>query len=434
MPAEYLASQVFAGNGTQIDWPFSFAGVAVGDLDSLPYLEASDVKAEEIVPATEEAPEQRIPRTVVLVSATTARVEPAVAAGRSIRIYRDTQAEYPLVNFQGLQAVSEADLDLANRQLLFVTQETSDRARDVAVEAGRVAADQLEAVYTVANNAVTIASSANSTATTAINVANAVDSTANLALTTANDAKAIAEEALENAESFGVASFAGRSGAVLPQTDDYQINQITGSENASHLTTGTIARPLLAGEYDIDIVGDVVGNVTGNVTGDVSGNAGGTSASWATPRTINVSGQLQGSVAIKGDANVNLVLNPVAPSWTNLGANATWWFNPADAANYHAPSFVRRGDLLYLRGKAEAPNSMSVLPTTIGNLPVGFRPQRRKVYNVFVDSTNPLRFGSATIFVQTNGNIDLVTLSNEMTLPATGLHVLLEDIPPIDLT
>lgn len=431
MPAEYLASQVFTGNGIQIDWPFSFAGVAVGDLDSLPYLEASDVKAEEIVPASESAPEQRIPRTVVLVSATTARIEPAVAAGRSVRIYRDTQAEYPLVNFQGLQAVSEADLDLANRQLLFVTQETSDRARDVAVEAGRVAADQLEAVYTVANNAVTIASSANSTATTAINVANAVDSTANLALSTANDAKAIAEEALENSESFGVSSFAGRSGAVLPQTNDYQINQITGSEDASHLTTGTIARPLLAGEYDIDIVG----NVTGDVTGNVSGNAGGTAASWATARTLTVSGQLSGSASIKGDGDIELVLNPTVPSWTNLSFGSGWsWDSAGDAADYHQPSFVRRGDLLYLRGKATFAASFSTLPATVGTLPSGFRPLKRKVYTVFVDSSNPLRFGSATVFIQTSGAIQIVSVSNEMSLPATDFHILLEDIPPIDLT
>lgn len=427
MPAEYLASQVFAGNGTQIDWPFSFAGVAVGDLDSLPYLEASDVKAEEIVPATESAPEQRIPRTVVLVSATTARVEPAVAAGRSIRIYRDTQAEYPLVNFQGLQAVSEADLDLANRQLLFVTQETSDRARDVAVEAGRIAADQLEGVYTVANNAVTVAAAANSTATTALNTANAVSGTANLALTTANEAKAIAEEALENAESFGVASFAGRSGAVLPQADDYQINQITGSDNASHLTTGTIARPLLTGEYDINIVGNVEGDVTGNVSG--------TAAAWETARTLTVSGQLQGSASIKGDADISLVLNPIVPSWTNLAFGSGWsWDSANDSANYYRPGYVRRGDLLYLRGKATFAGSLSAFPTTVGTLPVGFRPLKRKVYNIFVDSTSPLRFGSATVFVQTNGNIDIITHSGEMVLPASGYHLLLDDFPPIDLT
>lgn len=431
MPAEYLASQMFAGNGTQIDWPFSFAGVAVGDLDSLPYLEASDVKAEEIIPATETTPEQRIPRTVVLVSTTTARVEPAVAAGRSIRIYRDTQAEYPLVNFQGLQAVSEADLDLANRQLLFVTQETSDRARDVAVEAGRIAADQLEGVYTVANNAVTVAAAANSTATTALNTANAISGTANLALTTANEAKAIAEEALENAESFGVASFAGRSGAVLPQAGDYQINQITGSENASHLSTGTIARPLLSGTYDVNIVG----NVQGNVTGNVSGNAGGTAAAWATARTLTVSGQLEGSASLKGDADVNLVLNPVVPSWTNLTFGSGWsWDSAGDAADYHRPSFVRRGDLLYLRGKATFAASLSAFPTTVGTLPVGFRPLKRKVVVAFVDSTTPLRFGTATIFIQTNGNIDIITQSNEMTLPATDYHILLESFPPIDLT
>ena len=110
------------------------------------------------------------------------------------------------------------------------------------------------------------------------------------------------------------------------------------------------------------------------------------------------------------------------------------WNSAADAADYHQPSYARRGNLLHLRGKATFAGSFSTMPYTVGTLPVGFRPAKRKVFCAFVDSSSPLRFGSATVFVQTTGAIQIIAVSDEMSLPATDFHLLLDDIPPIDLT
>ena len=78
--------------------------------------------------------------------------------------------------------------------------------------------------------------------------------------------------------------------------------------------------------------------------------------------------------------------------------------------------------------------SFSTMPSNVGRLPVGFRPAKRKVFCAFVDSSTPLRFGSATVFVQTTGAIQVILVPGEMSLPLTDFHLLLDDIPPIDLT
>lgn len=211
--APYLSMQRFNGNGTTTDWTVNFAG------GTPPYLDASDVIAYEIIPATALTAEVRIDRTVTYIGPSQFRVTPAVASGRILVLRRKTEDQYNLVDFQSLQAVSEYDLDLANKQLLFLSQEAVDQAR-LAEERSVVAETIAYTSVNDASEALTTANSANAKATTALSTANAAfnaaddavntadaanstansaNSTANTALSTANSATATANTALSTA-------------------------------------------------------------------------------------------------------------------------------------------------------------------------------------------------------------------------------------------
>lgn len=127
----YYATNIFPANGVQTEWEFSFAGV---DPDAVsgttPYLYPADVKAEEQY-INEDGDTVAITRVVTLTAANKAKIEGApIANGRTVKIFRKTEIRFPLVNYRDRQAVSEFDLDLANRQSIFVTQETLDAATD----------------------------------------------------------------------------------------------------------------------------------------------------------------------------------------------------------------------------------------------------------------------------------------------------------------
>lgn len=136
----FLASNLFTGDGTTTIWEFSFAGLMPDAAPgTTPYIDAADVKAEEIIPGGVDEEDVSIARELTLVGPNQAQVTPAVAVGNFLRVYRETENRFPLVNYQGLQAVSEFDLDLANRQAVYIVQE----ARDAARGAGNLSAEAL---------------------------------------------------------------------------------------------------------------------------------------------------------------------------------------------------------------------------------------------------------------------------------------------------
>lgn len=128
----YLATNVFLADGATTFWDFSFAGVSPDSgSGTLPYLYASDVKALELYKDSEgnAAAAERI---VTIDPALPLRANIAglpIAAGRQVKIYRSTEIRFPLVDYRDRQTVSEFDLDLANRQAIFVSQETQDAAQ-----------------------------------------------------------------------------------------------------------------------------------------------------------------------------------------------------------------------------------------------------------------------------------------------------------------
>ena len=127
----YLATNVFPADGTTTYWDFSFAGVAPDTGGVLPYLYAADVKALELYKDSE-GNAAAAARTVYIDPALPLRaniVGLPVAAGRQVKIYRSTEIRYPLVDYRDRQTVSEFDLDLANRQAIFIAQETQDASQ-----------------------------------------------------------------------------------------------------------------------------------------------------------------------------------------------------------------------------------------------------------------------------------------------------------------
>lgn len=195
MANEYLSLQRFPGDGVTTDFAVNFAGGS-GDNQqgTQPYINVADIKAYEIVPMDGLNPSQRIPRTIVPLGPLTFRVSPAVPDGRFLEIARETEDHFTLVDFKTLQAVSEFDLDLSNRQLLFLTQESSDKSR-LAEEAANDATEVSELALLTAEDALQTADGATARAEVAVGIANSAQSQANTATGIANGAVASAQTA-----------------------------------------------------------------------------------------------------------------------------------------------------------------------------------------------------------------------------------------------
>lgn len=200
MPDPYLASNDFPGDGTTTLRTISFKGNRPdAESGTVPYLSASDVKAVQVTPATQDAPESEVPLTVTYVGPNQFNITPACPVGTICRVYRATQDEYNLVDYQALQTVSESDLDLANRQTIFVVQEAHDlaqRAKSDIQQATTIAYQAnatSEQALATANEADANADLALSTAQSAVVTANGASDDATEALTTANEAKATAD-------------------------------------------------------------------------------------------------------------------------------------------------------------------------------------------------------------------------------------------------
>lgn len=194
--ADYLATNEKAGTGAIMTVNIDFKGVDpdVGS-GAVPYINAADVQAVVVTPATQTAAESSVAIGLTNVGPTTFRTNTSVPVGKILRIYRATQDEYGLVQFQALQNVTERDLDLLARQMLYVSMET----RDVAVQASKTAgySDYLARVaIQVANDASNIASSATVTAGEAKSLAASAVSSANRAEQVSAQAERVSEDAL----------------------------------------------------------------------------------------------------------------------------------------------------------------------------------------------------------------------------------------------
>ena len=132
----YLATNIFEGDSVRTEWDFAFAGVAPDRLSgTVPYLYPEDVKVQELYRDAEGNP-QMVQRSATIIAPTRIRVNGApVAYGNQVKIYRDTEVRFPLVDYRDGQNVSELDLDLSARQAVFIAQEARDATQNMNIDA-----------------------------------------------------------------------------------------------------------------------------------------------------------------------------------------------------------------------------------------------------------------------------------------------------------
>lgn len=179
------------------------------------------------------------PVPITFIAPALVQITPAPAAGSAVLLYRDTDIDELNYEFQLGAAFLPPYIDSNNKQLLYSAQESADSAAtavensEIAVStAAQAAGDSANAVLVSsqaaqdASTAVLVADAALDTANAAEATANGIAGTAATALSTAVAADAKAEAALEAVGEAGVASFAGRSGVVLPQSGDYAASMV----------------------------------------------------------------------------------------------------------------------------------------------------------------------------------------------------------------
>lgn len=132
----YFSINRFTGDGVTTQWEFNFSGG---------YIDQSHVK----VLVTDTLGNETLP-SFTWVGPNTLSISPAVPAGATLEIYRDTPKNAPLVDYTDGAIVSEKNLDTSAEQGVFVAAEVFDRFLDTenlvvgaatsAVEAAELAA------------------------------------------------------------------------------------------------------------------------------------------------------------------------------------------------------------------------------------------------------------------------------------------------------
>lgn len=195
--SDFLATNEFPGTGAAMQVDINFAGVRLDDpMHPPPYLEADDVKAIIITPATPTTVEVQTPVALVKINDLTFTTAPTVVPlGNILRVFRDTDIEFPIVDFVSLQVVTESDLDNQAKQTLYAVMEARDQAAiavDRAEAAGAVAVEAnltSQEALAKAEQAIVTADNADSKADNAVIVAGQADDKSDAALLAAQNAE-----------------------------------------------------------------------------------------------------------------------------------------------------------------------------------------------------------------------------------------------------
>lgn len=176
-------------------------------------------KADEIFVTVDDVP---VAYVFTAGSAFSVEVVPAPALGTTVTIYRSTLAYVPLHEFDSGVPFLPRYVDENNRQLLYAVQEGISYSKDVSDEA-----------LLAAQNALGVANDIDAKAQQALDLASGVDDKASQALAQSTQAQTVAaaadekaQEALDLVQQAGVASFNGRTGAVIPVAGDYDAAQV----------------------------------------------------------------------------------------------------------------------------------------------------------------------------------------------------------------
>ncbi|AEX65880.1 putative tail fiber protein [Pseudomonas phage Bf7] len=234
--ADYLSINEFPGNGSIMQIEVSFAGnnPDVGS-GAVPYFKPADVKAQFFTPATDTTPQIVEVKPLGYVGPNTFITLEPVPTGKILRVYRETEDRYSLVNFVALQNVTERDLDALARQTVFLVEEAKDAAQ-FAIDTAREAIRYATAATGVAREALALATTADRNASAAVVTANAASNVANQALVNANKAAqdaASAEQHATNVETLAAAAQTKADSAIVTANRaDATANRAEGTANA----------------------------------------------------------------------------------------------------------------------------------------------------------------------------------------------------------
>lgn len=195
IPDTKFATLITLGDGAKTTWDINFASGYLSQAHIKAFITRLDGSYQIIDP-------------VVFIGPQTVQVIPAVAAGATLTIYRDTPKAAALVDYSDGSIINEANLDKTARQSVFVSAEVFDRLAGVNAVSEQASIDSKSALTTSAAAAVQAAAAdakattALANSSTAMATASAADVKATNALATATgfDARLSAAEAdAENA-------------------------------------------------------------------------------------------------------------------------------------------------------------------------------------------------------------------------------------------
>lgn len=181
IPIRQLLSQTsYSADGVDTVWNFSFASGYI-DKSHVKAYYTNALKVRTVVPVT----------LGMFSGPNQLTITPAIPAGTTLTIYRDTPKDAPLVDFIDRAAFTEVSLDLATKQAVFASAEASDGLA-IAIESVDTIVASVNAAAASAGASASSRDAAAASASTASAALASANTRANDALTSANNAAASA--------------------------------------------------------------------------------------------------------------------------------------------------------------------------------------------------------------------------------------------------
>ena len=207
----------FPGDGATTTWNLSFAGM---DGQYAGYISKTHVKAYTILDSTGEETPLPLPSTA-FIGPTTLKIEPAIPAGTTLVVYRDTPKNAPLLDYVDGALMIEKNLDTSNQQAIYAVAEMVDRFADALEDMEEFTLTLLDRMGQVED----VSNEAHDTADLALSASNTAMAQATAAVQTSQDALAGVTGATQAAIDATAAANAANAAAATATTAANNANQ-----------------------------------------------------------------------------------------------------------------------------------------------------------------------------------------------------------------